>query len=101
MAGTEKASDQIKGVKNAFDIGTHAFMNKLIVGLREELQKVNPDVAVVPNGKKMSEDTISLSLKCEIFCDSEEEAEQTRTKLVNTVKSIKTPSDIESLIKGK
>jgi hypothetical protein len=101
MAGTEKVSDQIKGIKNAFDIKTHVFMNKLIVGLKEELQKVNPDVVVVPHGKKMSEEAISLVLKSEVICDNEEEAEQTKTKLIDVVKSINSPSDIESLIKGK
>jgi len=76
-------------------------MNKLIVGLKEELQKVNPDVVVVPHGKKMSEEAISLVLKSEVICDNEEEAEQTKTKLIDVVKSINSPSDIESLIKGK
>jgi hypothetical protein len=101
MAGTEKVSDQIKGIQNAFEISTHTFLNKLVQGLAEKVQQANPDLVVIPTGKKMKKDEISLALRGEVFCDDADEAEDTKIKVENTINSIKTTSDIEMLIKDK
>lgn len=101
MADTGKVSDQFKGIKNAFEIQSHVLMNKLIEGLKDKVESIDPDLILSPVNKKMDKDNISLSLRGEARCDSEEEAKDKQDKVMNAIKSIQNASDVETIIKDK
>jgi hypothetical protein len=98
MANTERVSDQIKRIKDAFDNSNHSFMASLVSGLRLEVIQASPDLDTVPSGKTASVGKINLNLVGSQVVGDANQLKKTDKNIRQLMDSLKNESAINELL---
>lgn len=98
MANTERVSDQIKRIKDAFDNTNHSFMASLVSGLQTKINQTTPGLDTVASGKVASVGKIDLNLVGSKLAEDTADLERTGNKLRQLMDSLRNESAINSLL---
>lgn len=95
-----KVSDQLKQVKNGFEVSNHVFVNKLMVGLQKEVSQTIPDLKLQPINKQGGKGLFSVTLTGQIALDPvSDDPKRTQDKIRQLMDSLKNKSNLLSLLK--
>lgn len=84
--------------KDGFETSNHTFMNAIVSGLQKRISEVSPDLELVPSGKQVSGNKITLTLSGQIIVSTGDDLDNVDTKVRQFMDSIRNPSNFISLI---
>ena len=96
MASTEKASKQVKQLKNSVNVSNHRFFNMIIEGVQGHLEETVPGLKLVQSASSLTKDGGTTVLTGRMTVKDSEEKESVENKVRQTMDGLKNPADLLS-----